>query len=195
MGIVFSEYGTSLMAVPFFNYLGRTLLSSDNDWPAVEQNLRRARVKKGRITETLGREGAYRRTVGRFYVALVQAVLMFGSEMWVLTPRLEKYLEGFHHQLVQRMAGMVPKRRQDGAWVYTPIGTTLEMVGLEEIRVYIAHRQNTVAHYIATLPIMDLCLASERNPGLRLSRQWWDQPALDIMGIRAGHAAAEGGGG
>ena len=59
------------------------------------------------------------------------------------------------------------------------------MVGMEEIRVYIACRENMVAQYIATLPIMELCLAAERNPGMRLSRQWWYQPALDIMGIRA----------
>ena len=42
---------------------------------------------------------------------------------------------------------------------------------------------------------MDLCLAAERNPETRLSRKWWEQPALDIMGIRVGQAAAEGGGG
>ena len=40
---------------------------------------------------------------------------------------------------------------------------------------------------------MDLCLEAEREPGLCLSRWWWEQPALDNLGIRAGHAAAEGG--
>ena len=34
------------------------------------------------------REGADMRMTGRFYVAVVQAVLLFGSEMWVLTPQL-----------------------------------------------------------------------------------------------------------
>ena len=29
--------------------------------------------------------------------------------------------------------------------------------------------------------------------GLRLPRQFWDKSALDIMGIRAGHAEVEGG--
>ena len=40
----------------------------------------------------LGREGAGTRTAGRFYVAVVKAVPMFGSEMWVMTPRMEKFL-------------------------------------------------------------------------------------------------------
>ena len=64
------------------------------------------------------------------------------------------------------------------------------MVGLEEIGFYIAYSHNMVAQYIATHPIMDLCLAAEQNPGMFLSRRWWEQPTLDIMGIRAGQAAA-----
>ena len=75
--------------------------------------------------------------MGRFYVAVVQAVIIFESETWVLTPRLEKAFEGFHHWGVWRMAGMVPKCQRDGTWVYTPIGAVLEMVGLEYIGVYI----------------------------------------------------------
>ena len=66
------------------------------------------------------------------------------------------------------------------------------MLILEEIGVYINFRQNMVAQYIATCPIMDLCLAAERNPEMRLSRKCWEQPALDIMWISVGQAAVEG---
>ena len=40
---------------------------------------------------------------------------------------------------------------------------------------------------------MDLCLEAEQKPGMGVSRRWWQKPALDILGIRAGHAVAEGG--
>ena len=40
---------------------------------------------------------------------------------------------------------------------------------------------------------MDLCLTAEWNLGMHLSRQWWEKPDLDIMGIRAGQADMEGG--
>ena len=73
-------------------------------------------------------------------MVVVQAVLLFGYNMWVLTPPLEKFLEGFHHRAAQRMSGMGPKRHREGTWGYPPIGTSLEMVGLEEIGVYIARR-------------------------------------------------------
>ena len=66
------------------------------------------------------------------------------------------------------------------------------MVGLEEIGLYIARHQNMVAQYVATCPIMDLCLVAERDLGLRLSRRRWEQPTLDILGIRAGNVVAEG---
>ena len=47
IGRVFLSYGTLLVAVPSFRSLGRMLLSYNNDWPAVEHNLRQARVKWG----------------------------------------------------------------------------------------------------------------------------------------------------
>ena len=90
------------------------------------------------------------------------------------------------------MAGMGPKHQLGGAWVYTPIGAALAMVWLRDIGVYIACLQKTAAQYIMNIPIMDLCLAAERKPGLCLSMQWWDQLAMDILGIRVGHSAAEG---
>ena len=64
-------------------------------------------------------------------------------------------------------------------------------VGMEEIGVYISRLQIMVAQYIVDCPIMDFFLVAERDPGLRLSRRWWDQPALGILGIRSGQAASE----
>ena len=91
------------------------------------------------------------------------------------------------------MEVMGPKCQWDGTWVYLPIGAALEMVGLEEIGLYITHLHNTVAQYIATFPIMEFCLAAERKPGMRISRRWWDHPALNIQRIRTWSESAEGG--
>ena len=55
--------------------------------------------------------------------------------------------------------------------MHPPIGAALETAGMDEIGVYIDRHQNTVAQYIATSTIMDLCLAADRKPGLCLSRQ------------------------
>ena len=92
------------------------------------------------------------------------------------------------------MAGMHSKRQWDGTRVYPTIGEVLETVWMDNIKVYITQLQKMVAQYIATHTIMELCLAAERNPVMRPSRQYWEQPTKDILGIRAGHAEAEVGG-
>ena len=73
--------------------------------------------KVGMTGNLLGREVADRRTTGIFYVPVVQAVLLFESETWVMTPRVDKALEGFRHWLVQQILGMGPKWQQGETWV------------------------------------------------------------------------------
>ena len=77
VGRVFSAYGTPLTAVCLFWYLGKTLSSTDDNWSEVEQNLWRERGKWGRLENIVRREGAYKRTVGSFYVPVVQVGLLF----------------------------------------------------------------------------------------------------------------------
>ena len=78
-------------------------------------------------------------------MAVLQSEFLFGSETWVVTPRMEKDFAGFHHRVVQRMAGMGPECQWDGTWVYPPIGAALATVGLDDIGVYITRLQNKVS--------------------------------------------------
>ena len=54
----FYAYGDKMRAVTEFRYLGRVMTNTDDDWPAVAGNLRKARVIWGRLARILGREGA-----------------------------------------------------------------------------------------------------------------------------------------
>ena len=56
--------------------------------------------------------------------------------------------------------------------------------GFEGIGTYVTSRQNMVAKYIITRPIMDLCERSARRPGARMSRWWWEQDGLDLEGAK-----------
>ena len=64
------------------------------------------------------------------------------------------------------------------------------MVG---IQTSIIRRQNMVAQYIATRPILYLCERATWRPGARISRRWWEQTGIDLKGSRekATVAAAE----
>ena len=143
------------------------------------------------MIKILGIEKADKRMTGKLYVAVVQVVLLFWLEMWVVNTQLGKALVGFHHWAVQRMVVMGPERQLNRTWVYQPIGSALATVGLEEIGVYTSCRKNTVTQYIAGRPIMDLFLAAERKPRMQLSQRWWDYTTIYILRIRAAHAAAD----
>ena len=64
-------------------------------------------------------------------------------------------------------------------------------VVVQEVETYVSRRQNTVAHYIATRPIAELCLAAKQRPGQRVETRWWDQEGLDLEGMRTASQEAE----
>ena len=77
-----------------FRYLGRVISATDNDWPEVVSNLFRSRAVCRRMVIILGRERALPRVSGLFFKSTVQVFLIFGSETWVVTPRMGKALGG-----------------------------------------------------------------------------------------------------
>ena len=69
----------------------------------------------------LGREGADPKVSRTFYIAVTKAVLLFGSETWVLTRNMEKALDSFQARVAQKLAGRKPQRGKggmDGTWYY-----------------------------------------------------------------------------
>ena len=88
--MAFEAYGKQLDAVPSFKYLGRIMTAGDHDWPVVAGNLVKAQMSWGRLTRILIREGAEKRTSETFFKAVVQQVLLLGTEAWVMTPRIER---------------------------------------------------------------------------------------------------------
>ena len=68
--------------------------------------------KPGEGTEDLGTDEAdteqgrgRQESVGKFFKAVVQQVLLFGAETWVLTPRIERDLYSFVHGSERRITG------------------------------------------------------------------------------------------
>ena len=75
-------------------------MAGDYGWPAVAGNLHKARKSWGRMSQILIREGAEPKVSKLFFKAVIQAVLLFGAETWVLTPRVERYLSSLQHRVV-----------------------------------------------------------------------------------------------
>ena len=106
-------------------------------------------------------------------------------------PRMAKTLGGFHHRVARGITGQLPRQQADGSWHYPPLADAMGEAGMEELETYIARRQNMVAQYIATRPILDLCPEAERCPGARVAKRWWEQEGLSLAGAQE---AAEAGG-
>ena len=112
----FEAYGDPIELVSEFKYLGRIMTATDDDWPAVVGNLRKARKSWGRLARVIIREGAEPKVSRKFYIAVTQAVFLFGSETWVLTARMEKSLDSFQSRVARKLMGRQPRRRKDGTW-------------------------------------------------------------------------------
>ena len=93
------------MMMPSFKYLGIILTAGDDDFPAVAGNLGKARKSWGRLQRILSREGADKRVSGKILKVVVQQVLLFGVETWVVTPRMERALNSFMHGAARRITG------------------------------------------------------------------------------------------
>ena len=169
----FHAYGIQMRAVTEFKYLGRVLTNTDDYWPAVAGNIRKARANWGRLARILGREGADPKVSRSFYTAVTQQVLLFGAELWVLTKNMESALDAFQSRVSRRLTGQQPRRGRDVKWFYPSLAGALKETGVVRARTSVLRRQNTVAQFIATQPIMGLCEVVERRRGTRVPQRWW----------------------
>ena len=55
----------------------------------------------------------------------------------------------------------------------------MKEVGLTDVCTSINRRQNTVAQYIATRPLLNLCKVAKQREGAWVTLRWWDQSGID----------------
>ena len=99
-----------LTQVQLFKYLGRIIAYDGSDVPAARRQLARARAVWGRLSKVIAKESVPAPVAGMFYQAVVAAVLLYGSESWVLPAAQLRALEGFHVECARRLTGLRPRR-------------------------------------------------------------------------------------
>ena len=114
-----------------FKYLGQVLTAADDDWVAVVGNLRKARKSWAGIEMILGWEGVRPRILGVFFKTVVQAVLLFGSETWLMTPLMVRALGIFQHRFYRWITGRQLKLQVDGSLGYPPLEAVVEEADFE----------------------------------------------------------------
>ena len=95
-----------------FPYLVLMIAYNNSDWEAVYQNLGKARRRRVMLVRGLERTGATVRFQVVIYKAVAQSVLLYDTQIWVVTGDVLKVLEGFHHQAARRITGMTKNAGQ-----------------------------------------------------------------------------------
>ena len=66
------------------------------------------------------------KTPGAFLKSIVQSVLLFIYETWLVTSYLLWALWGFRNRVARHLTDKHPLRQLDGRWVYPPIVEAME---------------------------------------------------------------------
>jgi hypothetical protein len=174
--------GNVLERVGVFKYLGHLMSQDDDDIQAICAQVRKARSSWARIGQVLRSKNVSPFVTARFYQAIIQAILLYGSKLWVISWTAMARLEGFHICATYRMAKKNrPKRGPNREWIYPRSEDVLKECGMKTMEEYILACRQTIAVYVATRPILNKCRQGERKRGAISRHWWWEQPMdLDV---------------
>jgi hypothetical protein len=169
----FSVSDVELETVDCFRYLGRPIVADGNDWPAVVYNINRARARWTQVSRVLSRQGADPKVSGYFYKAVVQSVLLYGCETWVVSKQILVSLEGFHHQVARRLAHhTIRPDPNNGEWIYPNAGRSLELAGLQLMMTYIGRRRGYLLNWVQNRLLYTECSSLAGSAG-GSQRHYW----------------------
>ena len=178
--------GEEIKKVKQFKYLGRIITDDDNDLMAVEQQLTKARRTWGMIGKVIKKKSKSNpRIMSIFYKVIVQTILLYGSESWVLNQGLKDKLNSFHNRCARYITGD-HIRVIDDVWYYPSRKETLEKADLLTIDEYITKRKNTVSIYAEETQIFKDCKEITERTKDNKSLAWWNKNnniCLDVAEI------------
>jgi hypothetical protein len=127
----FTVHRDALEKVEVFKYLGRMMAQDDNNVQAMRHQLHKARGTWAHVGQVLRSKNATPRVAAKFYKAVVQAALLYGSKTWNLTKAVLARLEGFHVRAAYLMAQVHRPRRVAGnQWEYPKTSDVLKECGM-----------------------------------------------------------------
>ena len=98
--------------------------------------------------------------MGYFYKAVVQAILLYGSETWILTEGLKRQFQSFHSRVARFLTGKHIWPLEDGSWHCPSTEDVLREAGLETVEEYILRRRQTVRGFVRHRPVYLHCMLS-----------------------------------
>ena len=167
-----------LQQVRQFRYLGRIFTDNDDDSICIKENLKIARNRWNSIAKILKDEGSNAKTMAKFYITIVQAVLLYGADSWVISKRDMTRLNSFHKRVVRYLTGKHIRKHNDGNWEYPNHEVLLKECGLLPLEIYIERRRGTLRTYLQEYRADLLEEAEQITKHCKDVKKilWWNQP-------------------
>ena len=175
--VTFTVNGKQIERVREFRYLGRIITDNDDDTRCIKDNIKRAKKRWNCIAKILKREGANAVCMSRFYLTIVQAVLLYGAESWAIFQRNMDLLKSFHWRSIRYMTGVHIAKQRDGAWFIPDHEELLRKCRLFPIETYIERRRGTLRMYMEDYRA-ELLMEADRGRGHCRDPHkiyWWNQ--------------------
>ena len=80
-----------------FPYLGRIVAYKNSNWADLYQNIRKTHQRWEVVEKVVTNTGSRVQVRGVIYKAVVNVVILYGSEIWLVAGAISKVLEEFHH--------------------------------------------------------------------------------------------------
>ncbi len=142
---LFHVEGEVLEKVDLFRYLGRILAQDDDDVRPIRQQTKKACGIWARVGQVLMADNTLPKVSAKFYKAVIQSVLLYGSKTWNLTTTALARLEGFYICAAYRMAEKhKPKKGPNHGWAYPRSSNVLQEFSMATILHYINVRRATI---------------------------------------------------
>ena len=116
---------------------------------------------------------------GMMCKAVAQSVILYVSDIWVVTGAMLKFLGVFQHQTARQITGMMTTCGAGGEWKYPPVVAAMEAAGLQPIMECVMRRHANIAEKVACCPIHELCVEAEQRPGTMRRMRLWNQDVLN----------------
>ena len=142
-----------LKATTAFPCLGRTITYNNSDWVALCSNLCKSKRRWGVVEKVLSKTGAPIKVRAMMYKTVVQEVLLYGREIWVVIGAMITLIEVFNHRISIQIVVITASNVYSKEWEFTLVDTSLDITRLLPIKEYVRRRQETITEYVAGRPI------------------------------------------
>ena len=108
-------------------------------------------------------------------LSVVQAVILFGTETWVLLESMDRNLEGVYVVFLSHITGQKVKQYRDGTWRSKAVYKVLKEAVTQSLGSYIYKQQTTVAEWVALRPMLEVSYKDTGYKGGGRRRDPWCQ--------------------